>query len=436
MLYCAGSCVQPGRCVGLLFAGYLGFFACVSAYHCDQKCTDHLVYYCEYQTILAFPDREVCIFMRGVLDFVRVAAGNIAKPHNLSVVSVLFAPPLHPRFISAVMMVAEIAVLSSRNTSQPSKPDADLPVPQRWALWAEDLAYEAATKRLLRELRHLFGGLDALAPTAPNMAFALESLGDAATAGAAGGTKPALLEAIRAAAAGLCDAYGLSARALTAAAAGALCHASAGGSRRLGALCLLLNALDRSVAVDAAVCAAAGRLVQCCSAHGQAHLEDLSLRAAHARALGTEAEAAKEEANAKALSEAENPGGGGGGGGGRGGRRDAPERARPAGSFITAAVAAATAERKAAAARVAEAAAAEAAGGMGLENLRPHLSELRSAAFQLELCLALHARGCLRLSCRARAQAAVGFRAGLLVEALGRRCVPFVYFASGLLFCS
>ncbi|CAM9750032.1 unnamed protein product, partial [Laminaria digitata] len=56
--------------------------------------------------------------------------------------------------------------------------------PQRWALWAEDLAYEAATKRLLRELRHLFGGLDALAPTAPNMAFALESLGEAATAGA------------------------------------------------------------------------------------------------------------------------------------------------------------------------------------------------------------------------------------------------------------
>ncbi|CAM9750105.1 unnamed protein product, partial [Laminaria digitata] len=69
----------------------------------------------------------------------------------------------------------------------------------------------------------------------------------------------------------------------------------------------------------------------------------------------------------------------------------------------------------------AEAAAAEAAGGLGLENLRPHLSELRSAAFQLELCLALHARGCLRLSSRARAQAAVGFRAGLLVEALGRR---------------
>lgn len=301
-------------------------------------------------------------------------------------------------------------------------------VPQRWDVWAQDLAYEAATKRLLRELRHLFGGLDALAPTAPNMAFALESLG------APTGAKLALLDGIRAAAEGLCEAHGLSARALTAAAAGALSHASAGGSRRLGALCLLLNALDRKVAVDAAVCAAAGRLVQCCSAHGQAHLEDLSLRAAHAKALGAEAEAAKEEARAKALSEeaeAEAEAGAEAGGAeGRGWDRDnlgpngsssRPESKRPAGSFITAAVAAATAERKAADARAAEAEAAEAAGGLGLENLRPHLSELRAAAFQLELCLTLHARGCLRLSSRARAEAAVGFRAGLLVEALGRR---------------
>lgn len=303
-------------------------------------------------------------------------------------------------------------------------------------MWAEDLAYEAATKRLLRELRHLLGGLDALAPTAPNMAFALESLGAAAAApgvpGARrqedGSTKPALLEGIRAAARGLCEAHGLSARALTAAAAGALSHASAGGSRRLGALCLLLHALDRPVSVDAAVCAAAGRLVQCCSAHGQAHLEDLSLRAAHARALGTEAEAAKEEARAKALSEeaaGEEAEGGGGrdfGGASTSSSRPAEKSERPAGSFITAAVAAATAKRKAADARVAEAEAAEAAGGLGLENLRPHLSELRAAAFQLELCLTLHARGCLRLSSRARAEAAVGFRAGLLVEALGRRC--------------
>lgn len=291
-------------------------------------------------------------------------------------------------------------------------------------MWAEGLAYEAATKRLLRELRHLFGGLDALAPTAPNMAFALESLGAATATAAGAGTaaEPVLLEGIRAAAGGLCEAHGLSAPALTAAAAGALSHASAGGSRRLGALCLLLNALDRPVAVDAAVCAAAGRLVQCCSAHGQAHLEDLSLRAAYARALGSEAEAAKEEARAKALSEAAGgPGaeeGRDAGGGGGGGASERPE-----GSFITAAVAAATAERKAADARAAEAEAAEAAGGLGLESLRPHLSELRAAAFQLELCLALHARGCLRLSSRARAEAAVGFRAGLLVEALGRRCV-------------
>lgn len=352
-------------------------------------------------------DAPVCV--RACCDTVQ--ATLLEQLRQVTTVTLVVSNPPPPPGSSLVL---------SRSLHQPPKPDADLPAPQRWALLAEDLAYEAATKRLLRELRHLFGGLDALAPTAPNMAFALESLGDAATGGVTGGSKPALLESIRAAAAGLCDAYGLSARALTAAAAGALCHASAGGSRRLGALCLLLNALDRSVAVDAAVCAAAGRLVQCCSAHGQAHLEDLSLRAAHARALGTEAEAAKEEANAKALSEAEHPDGGGGGG-----RGDAPERARPAGSFITAAVAAATAERKAAAARVAEAAEAEAAGGLGLENLRPHLSELRSAAFQLELCLALHARGCLRLSSRARAQAAVGFRAGLLVEALGRRCVCF-----------
>ncbi|CAN0079157.1 unnamed protein product [Ectocarpus sp. 13 AM-2016] len=49
--------------------------------------------------------------------------------------------------------------------------------PQQWDVWAEYLAYEAATKRLLRELRYFLGSVDALAPTAPNMAFALESLG-------------------------------------------------------------------------------------------------------------------------------------------------------------------------------------------------------------------------------------------------------------------
>lgn len=287
-------------------------------------------------------------------------------------------------------------------------------------MWAEDLAYEAATKRLLRELRHLFGGLDALAPTAPNMAFALESLGTSTLplGASPNGAKLALLEGIGAAADGLCEAHGLSARALTAAAAGALCHASAGGSRRLGALCVLLNALDRPVAVDAAVCAAAKRLVQCCSAHGQAHLEDLSLGAAHARALGTEAAAAKEEAEAKARSEAESTAERGGGE-----SEDVfpRENKRPAVSFISAKVV--TADCKAEAMKVAEAEAAEATGGLGLENLRPHLSELRAVAFQLELCLTLHARGCLTLSSRARAEAAVGFRAGLLVEALGRRCV-------------
>lgn len=301
---------------------------------------------------------------------------------------------------------------SSRQPSE-AKADDDATVPQRFALWAEDLAYEAATKRLLREVRHLFGGLDALAPTASNMAFALNSLGTAAALLGHNGNKDqaALLEGVRATIVALCDAHGLSPRALAASAAGSLCHASAGGSRRLGALCLLLHALGRSVAADAVVCAAAGRLMQCCSAHGQAHLEDLSVRAAHAKALSTEAEAAKKEARETALSEAV----------GGGSETTREQRTRPTGSFITAAVAKATAERKVEEARVAEEAAAAAAGGMGLENLRPHLSELRAAAFQLELCLALHARGCLRLSSRARAEAAVGFRAGLLVEALGRR---------------
>lgn len=314
-----------------------------------------------------------------------------------------------------------LAPPASSLTSPPKAPDSEAAdAPQRWDVWAEDLAYEAATKRLLRELRHLFGGLDALAPTAPNMAFALESLGTSTPAPGASphGTKLALLESIGAAAEGLCEAHGLSARALTAAAAGALSHASAGGSRRLGALCLLLNALDRPVAADAAVCAAARRLVQCCNAHGQAHLEDLSLGAAHARALGTEARAAKEEAKEKTLSEAESAADDGGGGA----DVDPAESKSPAGSFISAAAAVA-ARRKAGAANAMEAEAAEAAGGLGLENLRPHLSELRAAAFQLELCLMLHGRGCLRLSSRARAEAAVGFRAGLLVEALGRRCV-------------
>ncbi|CAN0383781.1 unnamed protein product, partial [Discosporangium mesarthrocarpum] len=58
---------------------------------------------------------------------------------------------------------------------------------------------------------------------------------------------------------------------------------------------------------------------------------------------------------------------------------------------------------------------------LGLEDLRPHLVELRSAGFQLELCLRLNATGCLRLSSRARIEAAVGFRVGLLLEAWGRR---------------
>lgn len=297
-----------------------------------------------------------------------------------------------------------LATTSSPIEVSPSSGAAE---PQRWDVWAEDLAYEAATKRLLRELRHLLGGLDALAPTAPNMSFALESLGAAETgagsnggaAGAAGAGKPApaLLESVRAVAESLCEAHGLSAGFLAAAAAGALSHASAGGSRRLGALCLLLGALGRPVAVDAAVCAAAGRLLQCCSAHGQAHLEDLGLRAAHGRALGAEAEMlAREEARGAQDAAAADAGGD---------ATNLPESGRPAaGSFVTAAEAEAAAT-----------------GGLGLENLRPHLSELRAAAFQLELCLALHARGCLRLSSRARAEAAMGFRAGLLVETLGRR---------------
>lgn len=279
---------------------------------------------------------------------------------------------------------------------------------------AEDLAYEAATKRLLREMRHHFGGLDALAPTAPNMAYALEALGTVDAVSPADRTSkqpPALLEGVCAATTALCNAHGLSARALTAAAAGTLYHVAAGGSRRLSALCLLLHALDRQVAVDATVCAAASRLVQCCSAHSQAHLEDLSLRAAYARAAGTVAEEARAQAEAERSEE-------------EGATADADgSRVRPAGSFtsVVSSAALAGAERKEAEVRAANELAAAAAAGLGLENLRPHLSELRSAAFQLELCLNLHARGCLTLSSRARAEATVGLRAGLLVEALGKR---------------
>lgn len=216
----------------------------------------------------------------------------------------------------------------------------------------------------------------------------------------------------------LCEAHGLSTRALTAAAAGALCHTSAGGSRRLGALCLLLHALDRPVAADAAVCAAAGRLLQCCSVHGRAHLEDLSLRAAQAKALSAAVAEAADSAPEEKIASAVDPTTvSGAADDSRLSRaRSKPESVRSRNVSSASVAPSATAVQSAA-----EEAISSAAGGLGLENLRPHLSELRSAAFQLELCLSLHARGCLNLSARARAEAAVGFRAGLLVEALGRR---------------
>lgn len=295
---------------------------------------------------------------------------------------------------------------------------------ERWAGWAQDLAYEAATKRLLRELRYLLGGLDALAPTAPNMAFALESVGKTLSAKSQASNKAtnpthdtrlSLLESVQATARVLCESHGLSTQALTAAAAGALCHTWAGGSRRLGAFCLLLHALDRPIAADAAVCAAAGRLLQSCSVHGAAHLEDLSLKAAQAKAMSA------------AISEADSPTAEGETKTPALGVNNASYTSRPsrAGSKAESVgsrdVSRASGAMQAAAANAAEATTSATAGGLGLENLRPHLSELRSAAFQLELCLSLHARGCLNLSARARAEAAVGFRAGLLVEALGRR---------------
>lgn len=269
-------------------------------------------------------------------------------------------------------------------------------------MWAEDLAYEAATKRLLRELRYLLGGLDVLAPTAPTMALALESM------------EPALLGGVRATAAALCGMYGLSAQALTAAAAGALCHTSAGGSRRLSALCLLLHALDRPVAADAAVCAAAGRLVQCCSVHGEAQLEDLSLKAAQEVASGTDDAGRQADAASATASEP---------------RKDSvaslsgASRAESYGQ-VTGLMHSSTALQPLSMVK------SEGQGkeeprrlvwGLGADSLVPHLSELRSAAFQLEVCLSLHARGCLRLSARAQVQATMGFKAGLLVEALGRR---------------
>lgn len=288
---------------------------------------------------------------------------------------------------------------------------------ERWAAWAQDLAYEAATKRLLRELRYLLGGLDALAPTASNMAFALESVGKTLSAksqasnkaaNATSGTRLSLLESVQATAQVLCESHGLSTQALTAAAAGALCHTWAGGSRRLGAFCLLLYALDRPVAADAAVCAAAGRLLQSCSVHGGAHLEDLSLKAAQAKAMSAISEATSPVAEGEATTTALDA-------------NNASETSRPSRAESKAESIGSRDVSSASGAMPGAAVTTSEAGGLGLENLRPHLSELRSAAFQLELCLSLHARGCLNLSARARAEAAVGFRAGLLVEALGRR---------------
>lgn len=327
-----------------------------------------------------------------------------------------------------LLSVPTVPTTTPPRYSTSSKGSSDGDDIERWALWAEDLAYEAATKRLLRELRHLLGGLDALAPAASNMAFALESLGSTLTARPRAAdsaadtseTRPDLLEGVQATALALCEAHGLSTRALTAAAAGALCHTSAGGSRRLGALCLLLHALDRPVAADAAVCAAAGRLLQCCSVHGRAHLEDLSLRAAQAKALSAAvadaADLAGEEETTTAVDPTTSSGTADASRTSR--AQSKPESIR---SHNLSSASAAQSGTTTAQAAAAEAAISAAAGGLGLENLRPHLSELRSAAFQLELCLSLHARGCLNLSARARAEAAVGFRAGLLVEALGRR---------------
>lgn len=90
---------------------------------------------------------------------------------------------------------------------------------------------------------------------------------------------------------------------------------------------------------------------------------------------------------------------------------------RPTGSFVSTIffIALTGTERKRAEASTADELAATATvRGLGLENVRPHLSKLRSAAFQLELSLNLHARGCLRLSSCARAGAAVGAPGGSL----------------------
>lgn len=288
-----------------------------------------------------------------------------------------------------------------------------------WALRAEDLAYGAATRRLLRELRYLLGGLDVVAPTAPNMALALESLGATTGDKAEPSTSEkgsALLEDIRSTTKVLCEIHGLSTRALTAAAAGAMCHTSAGGSRRLSAICLLLEALGRPVAADAAVCAAAGRLVQCCSVHGRAPQEDLSLRVAQARASDAEVDDLAEEDSKSAAEPAP----------GKRSGASSPAATKPtwyhqasgltSGSTALQPVSVLAGDGK-------DKGVESRAGGRdpGADDLRPHLSELRSAAFQLELCLNLHARGCLRLSSRAQAEAVVGFRAGLLMEALGQR---------------
>ncbi|CAM9860601.1 unnamed protein product, partial [Choristocarpus tenellus] len=266
--------------------------------------------------------------------------------------------------------------------------------PQLWDLWGEDLMYHAAARRLLREVRHLMAGLDAMAPMACKMASALHSL-PSVGAGVGGGgegeeaalPEPELLVRVREVAFALCSRYSLSRDGLLGTAAAALQHTSAGGTRRLAALCLILHALGCSVAVDAAVCAAASRLLQCCSVHGTAHLEDLGLRAAvqaRKRVSSTGGVAAVPGATAEGESEIRSAEAAGVGSGGRGGEVDTSV-------------------------------------SLGLDDLRPHLVELRSAGFQLELCLLLHAAGCLRLSSRARVEAAMGFRVGLLLEAWGSR---------------
>ncbi|CAM9626519.1 unnamed protein product, partial [Phaeothamnion confervicola] len=272
------------------------------------------------------------------------------------------------------------------------------PTPERqlWPTLRGEMAYCVAAARLLREMSSLLGGLDDAELPACDFAAALASVGagaeaahDAPTCGAlrrpstrtaalaTGFTTPPLavatavtlppqLECVRQAANALCRTSGLHWHSLLAAAASLSC-AGSGSTRRLALRCLLLRLLGRPTAIDAAVCSAARRVLQLCSIHAG----DGPKQSVHdAGASNGAAAATTTSASGAAV------GGDGGGGGGS----DAWQG-----------------------------------------RTRGSAPQIRAVAFQLELCLALHSRGCLRLSARAQVEAAMASRVAVLLAAWHHR---------------